>query len=413
MNHLFLKAKSKISSRLSDAVFYVFCPVFCAFALLIRGLTPIVQVRMHILYSSRLGHFSIEPDLYLARLAAAPPETWTLDLFGTEGERVCNRQLAKMWARQLHFVPWLRHIYRANRWFAGWQRHEIPWNDNVNQSVVSLPSIPALRFSNEETRRGKALLERITNGQTGPIACVFNRDSAYLKKVSPQNNWGYHDYRDSSIHAYTPSMEWLAEQGYIVLRLGAEVSEQVETTSHRVIDYAATHRNEFMDIYLVHACTFFVGAVTGIGSLAGAFRKPGAHVNASPFLTTKMLASAEHELFIPKLYRSKEDFHILSIEEIVLRNIDNLFRTEEFQRHRIELVENTSEDILLVTKEIEGLTTNARTFSEDERRLQREFWLSAGISRDLSEHLPQPSPAFLKHHEAALFSRSRNNSPTI
>ena len=89
---------------------------------LLRLIRPWLLVRWGNLYSSRIGHFAANTELYLCERAAGinMPKRRHVDIFFIEG-LICNQQLAKMWKRVLHVWPgWMESpINRANRLIHG------------------------------------------------------------------------------------------------------------------------------------------------------------------------------------------------------------------------------------------------------------------------------------------------------
>ena len=240
-----------LARRVKHLVFLMFFPLLLLIVILIRIISPIYTIRLKVTVSSRLGHFSGEPDYYLNNKLFNPQPARVLDVFGYCAEDVANHQLAKMWRRKMLFIPFLRHIDRVNKMFPGWERHVVPWNDVFGNKNHTFSDNTFLKFTAEEHKYGEKLLKEIIGSRSGPIVCVHNRDSVYLDKLHKYREWDYHDYRDSDIDNYILAMNWLAEQGYIVLRMGALVAKPIAGHHENVIDYASSYRSDFMDIYLI------------------------------------------------------------------------------------------------------------------------------------------------------------------
>jgi hypothetical protein len=74
--------------------------LFCAF------IRPFFFVRWGILPSERIGHFSVNTEIYCCKIDAKinVPKKKFIDLF-CFGKEICNYQLAKMWERKLNILP--------------------------------------------------------------------------------------------------------------------------------------------------------------------------------------------------------------------------------------------------------------------------------------------------------------------
>ena len=368
-------------------------PILLLFIFLIRAMAPIYLVRLKELYSHRFGHFCIEPEIYLARQSLAVNKRRGIDLFCLDALPVSNRHLARMWSREMHFLSVIRPLIRVNRMFPGWQKHEVPWDDIFGQSDELKKTEPFLKFTEAESIYGERKLRDILGSRNGPIVCVFNRDSTYLSQHAPYRSWDYHDYRDSDIETYIPAMEWLAEQGYVVFRMGAIVNKPLPDNLHpNIIDYATLHRSEFLDIYIPFKCSFLLVATSGPSTLGNVFRRPQAYINAAPFLTTTIPKANPNELVIPKLYFSDRTQKHLSIEEIIELGAEKFDKGEQFQALGIRLVDNDEADILTVAQEIEGLVSGTQSTSGPELILQKKFWQCAGMNVEETKNFPQPSP---------------------
>lgn len=380
-------------------------PLWLALVLALRAFAPVYQVRFKELFSSRLGHFALEPEMYLAHIEISGRKAPGVDLFYLDPYRLSNRQLAKMWARKLHIFRWARPLHCVNKWFAGWERHEVPWRDvfTATDRELSLTE-PHIAFSAAEIAHGDKCLRALLGNRTGPIVCVFSRDSAYLSQHAPHRSWSYHDYRDTNIENYIPTMEWLAENGYVVFRMGAAVKSALpEGLNSNIIDYATHHRSDFMDVFIVFRCAFQIVTPSGPSALGNLFRKPQVYTNSAPLLTVSVPKGHPEELMIPKLYRSEKDGRFLSVKEIVGKGLATISTLQELEAANVILTENDPTDILNLAKEIAGRCTEGVTFSDEDRELQRRFWIDAGQDPDAALAIPQPSPSFLRRHKDILF----------
>lgn len=372
-------------------------------AVIIRAISPIFTIRVQEIFSSRLGHFASEPDMYLSARAILHQSPRTLDLFYFDEYGACNAQLAAMWKRRLIISPIFRYLDRAIRLLPGWHRHQVPWNDIAGTDLRS-KTAPFLALSDAEHIQGEARLEEIAGADHRPVVCVFNRDTRYLAERYPGKDWSYHDYRDSNISNYVPAMEWLAESGYTVMRMGAAVADTFTTKNPHVIDYASKYHDDFMDVFLYAHCNFHVSATSGPPHLGALFRKPAAFINTAPFLTTIMTECVHpDEVFIPKLYFSNLLGRCLTISEIVTANLEDIGDGRRFAERGITLIENDPQDLLSITQEIEGIVTGRNLPSLKDRRLQAAFWKAAGIDTEAAKMYPQPSPAFLRKYDEILF----------
>lgn len=160
---------------------------------------------------------------------------------------------------------------------------------------------PHLQFTEKEESLGRERLRNIGVPEGALFVCIYSRDSTYLSSAIPSGNWRYHDHRDADIQSYMQAAQQLSARGYYVLRMSAAISEPFTTNDPRIIDYAATHRDEFMDVYLSANCRLFLGPAAGIYAVARIFRRPIACVNYIPLSNAATWSG--QGLFIPKTLR--------------------------------------------------------------------------------------------------------------
>lgn len=344
--------------------------------LLIRLLRPFIIVRFAPIFSSRIGHFAGNTEIYLCERAAGinVPSHRSLDLFYYKSP-ICNTQLKKMWDRTLHVVPFdITLLDRLNRRLPGGQVHGnlMPNHDrDVYGLLDNTP--PHLCFTADEERLGKAGTNALGIPEGTPFICFHARDSAYLKTIYKNFDASYHDYRDSNINNYLPAAEELSRRGYYAVRMGAVVAEALDISNPRIIDYAANgHRSDFMDIYLGAKCSFFISSGTGIDAIPMIFRRLSAFVNFVPLEYGRFWQSGH--LFIPKKHWLRDERRFMTFREILDSGAGRFLFGRQFEQLGIELIENTPEEILSLAIEMdERLKGIWRTTDEDEE-LQRRFW---------------------------------------
>ena len=91
--------------------------------------------------------------------------------------------------------------------------------------------------------------------------------------------------------------------------MGSIVKENISTNNNKIINYAnSQNRTDFLDIYLISKCKFYISTGTGLDLVATLFRKP---------LDIKLLDFGNIERtkrcnFVPKLFWSnlKRDFDL-------------------------------------------------------------------------------------------------------
>jgi len=385
-HEIFLKKTVTLIKIFLCLPFYIIAPVILIMVYLI---SPWFLVRFQPLQSGRIGHFALNTELYCCErdMSINLPNKPYLDLFYFHD--ICNKQLAKMWKRELKVFPrWLLNpIFKTNSFFSKFfsilVRHEFSESMSNYRDVKDLlkKSKPHVNFSSEEEIIGKEQLKKFGLSQDSKFICLNVRDEAYLKNYLGKD-WSYHDYRNAEIDDFILASEEITQRGYFVFRMGKKVKKPIKTSNSMIIDYANSGmRSDFMDIYLGANCTFCLSTSAGFNSIVTIFRRPIASITVPlSFIETFV----DNSLFITKHYYSKKKEKNLTLSEISFSNISCMLRTEEYEKRGIKLIDNTPEEIRDLALEMIGRLEGNWKFDETDNKLQEKFW-SIYLSSDYNK----------------------------
>ncbi len=221
---------------------------------------------------------------------------------------------------------------------------------------------PNLHFTPEEEERGRKLLKGLNVNNW--YICFHSRDSAYLNTEWKKGDV-YNNYRNSEIQNYLTAAQYITEQGGFALRMGATVETSLSLSKNmKIIDYAFLHRTDFGDIYLPAKCKFFLGDGCGINQVAQIFNTPVAWANVN-FIKYPPFNSKD--MFILKKVWSLTENRFLTFKEIINSEIFDYLGSEKYKQAQLQLVENTTEEILdLVIEMNQRLDGTWQSTTEDE-----------------------------------------------
>lgn len=350
--------------------------------LVIRMMGPWILIRIGRIYSSAIGHLSVDIELYLCEreVGISVPHKRHLDCFYHKINNhrfffcpeISNKQLATLWKRVIRVFPawFLAPIYKVNRWLPGGEIHELgpfPGEGRDIHNLLECCKIH-LQWTPEEEVFGKQSLKEMGIPLNAPFVCLIVRDSAYGNE--PEED--LRGYRNANVQNYVLAAEELANRGYFVIRMGAKVKEPIKMTHPHVIDYAMNGmRTDFMDVYLGAHCTFCITTGTGWDAIPSwLFRKPTVFTNLLPL--GYMPSFLNQFLTITKRHISVHKGRELSLREIF--NSGLCFCTPDIYKSKgIQLIENTPEEIRDVVMEmVERLNSTWQVHEKDEA-LQRKF----------------------------------------
>lgn len=338
--------------------------------LLIRALRPLILIRVGPLESRRIGHFAANTEVYLCERDAGIGDKCAIDIF-YHPPPVCNQQLKKMWNRTLRIYRIAWPVDVVNRLLPGFKRHLVPMPSDRDIHRLLANSKPHLSFTRKEEKQGLAKLREMGIPDGTDFICFANRDRAYLDGVPLGRNFQAQNYRDSNIRNYIPAVEAMTRRGYFILRMGAIVEEALTTTNPLIIDYANKYRSDFLDIFLGAKCRFFIVDTAGIHAIPKIFRRPIAYVNFIPLEYAPTWFP--RDLFIPKKLRRQGAHRLMTFREILDSGIGRFVETEEYEKLRIETVENTPEEITALAVEMDERLKGTWQTTEEDEKLQHRF----------------------------------------
>ena len=359
-------------------IFYFILSLVISFFPLIflQIISKFFLVRIGKVDSNRIGHFTMNIELYLCQKNENinQPTKKTLDIFFHD-KKICNYYFKKIVDRNLNTVPRFifENIYfiikklNLNKFIAS--------SDFADKDFYNLleTTNSFLSLTKDEIKLGRnLLLENYNISHDSKIVCVTVRDNEYLKITYPNKDWSYHDYRNCEINNYIKSIEFLIDQGYYVFRVGKITNKKINLKNPKLIDYAnSKYKSDFLDIYLASACEFFINGNSGIEGMYALFRKPILRTNFTGMF--KMDTGKRNHLYIFKLYKniSTKKLQPFSLEK---KSSKGYFDTNDLLKENLSIIENTSEEILISTKEFLDLIIydNDRR-SNSEKELENKF----------------------------------------
>jgi putative glycosyltransferase (TIGR04372 family) len=233
---------------------------------------------------------------------------------------------------------------------------------------------PHLAFTPEEEYQGRLALRELGIPEGAQFVCFHARDSVYFDSALANKgiDYRYHSFRDFSIHTMVPAAEELTRRGYYAIRMGAVVKEALQTTNPMIIDYATNgSRSDFLDIYLLAKCRFFITSDAGIYAVAEIFRRPYAFVN---FPVLGRAHTWNPQPFIFKKLWLKAEKRFMSVREILASGAGQFLFAEQYAHADIELVENTPEEIMALTMEVDERLNGTWKMTSEDEDLQQRFW---------------------------------------
>jgi putative glycosyltransferase (TIGR04372 family) len=168
------------------------------------------------------------------------------------------------------------------------------------------------------------------------FVCIHVREGGFRDDI------GRKDYRNSDINNYILAMKEITSRGIWVVRMGDSTMKPLPKMKN-VIDYPfSKFKSDFMDLYLIKHCYFFIACQSGIFDTAKLFNKPVLIINAYNWTFGGPFHRRDRGI-IKHIYSVKEK-HYLSTKELFSSRweVQNLYGSV----NDYIFIENSKEEIL-------------------------------------------------------------------
>lgn len=324
------------------------------------------------------------------------------DYFFLENNNICNKAWYKLWSKNIKILYWgyfgklLYYSTYINKKFSIIRITDKPqtqdfypkyykwlnFKKNNGFSIFEQSENLKKKFINKKKniyfeKKDIFECEKILNAnniKTENIICFHARDNAYLKKVFPDKDWQYHNYRNSCIEDYKKIILNLKNKNYTCIRMGLYVEKKISFEQKtKIIDYSNSNfRCDILDLYLIYKCKFFISGDCGITAIAEAFRKKIVFTNFLPIRRLSLWVNNAIVIF-KKIYIEKEK-RFMPFSEVMNIDFDNKNIMAYFSKNKLTIINNSSKEIYEATKEMHLRINNAWDTSYKDEELQNKFW---------------------------------------
>ncbi len=355
-------------------------------------LSPLLRIRFGRIDSNRLGFMAYQPDVYFFN---KKDKLLSIDIFYFYG-KASNLQLKKMIRRILYSSSSAQYIAMALKLFPGSQKHFIDTSivPTVNYAGYIKQTLPQVQFTEHELEIGLAQLRRLGISADSSFICFSNRDATQFK-TADQNTIKQNEYRNFSIDDLKLAIQTVVTAGHYAVRMG--ISENpLSWTQPRIIDYSTRFRTDFLDIFLLSRCRFYLGPNSGPYVVSELFRRPVALLNLCPLTGANGYFSYD-DLFIPKKYMFSSENRMMSIKEIIRSGAQSFLTNDEFIDRGISLVSNSAEEINELVIEMDARLSGKWVESKEDIHAQKRFQDIIRSETGISElKIPRICASFLR-----------------
>ena len=389
---------------------------FTPLCFLIYFLRPLIFIRFGIVQSSRIGALATQIDNHLN---ANELSNNFLDIITFE-EIICNKQLANLISRlsskNMKIVYFPKFIQRILTTLNFWSSNNIHYIKLVTHPKdFLLVNKTRVNFSKSEKDLIKNFLNNIGIKKNNSWVCVHNRDPLYLNDQTKNSNfkgsfqldnWNYHNYRDFNINSMISTCNYFLSKNYFVVRVGKKSNEKLDIQHPNFIDYPfIKNQKELLELYLLANCKLFIGSTSGPSSVAHMHKRSLLITNYTE-LGLLNLMRHNSQLITLKLFFDQKTNTILSLDEIFIRKLDIIGVSQDLKKLNIKLINNSPDEILNASKELEEIDNNTWIETPFRKKLQDKFWSKINQYKEknrFNKHNLCVSPYFLEKHQNVLF----------
>ena len=226
---------------------------------------------------------------------------------------------------------------------------------------------PLLTLTDDERARGRAALRSVGIADDAWFASLHIRESGFkfhhgLTKMELGLN--------ADIATYLPAVRAVVERGGTVVRIG-DPSMTPLPPLPGVFDYALSPlKSDWMDVFLLGACRFFIGTSSGPAYVPPLFGIPCVLTNWFP---TGSRPFNDRDVYIPKLLQVGEPPRILRFEDMVAPPLGFAAQYHHAREINLSAIPNTPDEIREVVIELLDRLDGKLSYSAEEQALQQTF----------------------------------------
>ncbi len=217
---------------------------------------------------------------------------------------------------------------------------------NKNKDFVILPYnfsiIKSIELDKKKEFFSKKILNNLNIDINQQFVCLHVRDSVYRNDLNRRN------FRNSNIENYYEIINHLIKKNYIIFRMGKSAEKKVDINHNNLIDLPFSNINhDFLDLYLIKNCKFFIGTQSGILDTAFLFKKDCFITNVVRLFESSPKTIKSRMLC--KIPYFKKNNTILNLYQYL--SLPYKFHHELYINDELNFIENSNEDLYDCFKE--------------------------------------------------------------
>lgn len=346
--------------KLSVVIFFLFINIISIF----------INVRIGRIYTSRIGHLSLNLDNYLSNKKLYNNQ---ITFFGVD-KIIANDYLFNLFKKKknLYFHRYFFYCYDFIYKNFPNSRLLINYEDiHPNYNLFSNSKIN-ISFTNNDLIKGTRLLKKLNIKK--PLICIHNRSTQYDKNIF--NDLNFHNYRNYNFIKNKKSIEYLLKKKLSVVRIGKKAEKFNSIKNSNYHSLVNENHKPFLDIFIIKQSMFVISCTSGICDVARLFRKPTLIINMFPFTIKDLCGRANGSIYLPKKVFDKKNGKYLKISECFKLKYNIHYQGKFLEDNNLELIDNTEDEILEATREMYQKINNDYYLDNGNKKILVEFMKS-------------------------------------
>ena len=329
--------------------------------------------------AERFGHFLGDLDSCVPKIEdQIRSEKVRFLVLGVQST-ICNYYILKLYKRSKiascclivftgqnfkQFLMKLKNHSKSKKYFFDLEYNTSGFAQRIKARPLLIPK------KNELNRAKKILDEAMILKSSNPYVFLHARDSAFLSG----KDWEYHSFRDFSAAVFIPIIKEFGKD-FNFIRGGSVAIERMPSYLDNCIDLPFCARNDMVSVLAHQLSSFYFGSDSGVWLGSFAARKPVAMIN---FSGTAFGCARKHNSFefgfIPKKIRCKKEKKFLGLKELYEKNICDFWRTDNYDKLQLEVVNNSDEEVREFFIEAIAMLKQGKKIEKKPSKEQEEFW---------------------------------------
>lgn len=317
--------------------------------IILRLFVQFIPFKIVCLRADRIGHFPIDSVEAICRA-----EKSNATRIYCLTSRPVNKQWYKMLQQRLTFFNLLFYVFfYEQRLFKKRTVCEygtfLQSRDTVGNFSKSTSC--QLEFSPEDKEFAAEWLNSRGITAQDKVICLLVRDNAYMKNhsLAKEQDFDYHNHRDSEIETYREGIQLLLDQGYWVIRMGRKTKHPLKIDHPKWIDYSQSPsiQSDLMDVWLFAHCTGCISTSSGPDIISAIYNRPLCFIN---FIPVSNCWSFVGSLHAPKKLTDGKSGRLLNWNEMLKHSY---MEAQYYAENDIGITDLTAEEIMEAFREFD------------------------------------------------------------